>query len=104
MLRTPGPGWLLRWICGGRPVVGAPDEELIAPPKMLPSAAFGVLAMTEAGAVMLATMGKPVDSVAVPENVNPSSVYFIHLLSVMICGCHSSVPTKRPRMSMSERP
>src|ERR1700751_6312302 len=103
MLRTPGPGWLLRWICGGRPVVGPPDEELIAPPKMLPSAAFGVLAITEAGEFMPATIGKPVDSVAVPENLNPSSPYLIHLLSVLICGCHSNVPTKGFRMSISER-
>src|SRR5215472_7430491 len=29
---NPGPMMLLRPICGGRPVVAPPDEELIAPP------------------------------------------------------------------------
>src|ERR1700733_10600994 len=81
MLRTPGPGSLLRAICGGRPVVGAPEEELMAPPKMFPSAALadtgeeGPFLMDQELAtvpLMPATMGKPVDSVAVPEKVNPS--------------------------------
>src|SRR5580692_3002557 len=81
MLRTPGPGWLLRAICGGRPVVGAPDEELMVPPKILPSAAVaptggdGTLRMVhllDTVPLMPATMGKPPDSVAVPENVKPS--------------------------------